>query len=37
MAKIVDYGTYIIDLADAMIDHQQGLSNEHHFPLKRDT
>ena len=29
MAKIVDYGTYIIDLADAMIDHQQGLSNQH--------
>jgi len=29
MVKIVDYGTYIIDLADAMIDHQQGLTEQH--------
>ena len=29
MVKIVDYGTYIIDLADAMIDHQQGLTQQH--------
>lgn len=29
MAKVVEYGTYIIDLADAMIDHRRGLDNEH--------
>lgn len=38
MAKIVDYGTYIIDLADAMIEHQQGLTKQHlsHLAVIRD-
>lgn len=28
MAKIVEYGTYIIDITDAMIEHRRGLSTE---------
>lgn len=28
MAKIVEYGTYIIDITDAMIEHRRGLSLE---------
>ncbi len=28
MAKVVEYGTYIIDITDAMIEHRRGLSTE---------
>lgn len=28
MAKVVEYGTYIIDITDAMIEHRRGLTTE---------
>jgi len=33
MVQIIEYGTYIIDLADAMLDHQQGLTQSEYSHL----